>query len=107
MEKRNEKIQNQKIGKNLLDTVIYIIALIISFGIGYYYKNVKTPELAATFSKFNNPKSSKNITVSITDKNELLLIDKETQTIDIYQDSVGILIFKAYASKLVTSTSTK
>lgn len=103
MQNQDVKNQIQVVAKKILDAGIYILALIISFGIGYFYKDVRKPDnVETTFSKFNNPKQLQTISVSVTDRNELLIIDKQTQSIEVYQDSVGISIFKAYANKLVT-----
>ena len=103
IQSQDVKNQLQAVAKKVLDASIYILALIVSFGIGYFYKDVNQPnKIETTFSKFNNPKQLHSLSISVTDRNELLIVDKQSQSIEIYQDSVGMSIFRAYANKLVT-----
>ena len=50
-------------------------------------KNIKTPD---------------NTSVAINEKNQLLLINKQTGEYILYSDSVGISIFNIYAKSIVS-----
>lgn len=100
MENLKEKVKN--LTKKAVDISIFIASLFVAFIVGYYF-NVLTQTKKIEQNKFANPNTSQNISVSVTDRNELLIINRQTQTIEVYQDTIGYLIFKSYAKRLVTN----
>lgn len=100
MENLKEKVKS--LMKKLLDISIFVVSLVTAFIVGYYF-NVITRTKKIEENKFSNPNTSQNISVSVTDRNELLIINRQTQTIEVYQDTIGYLIFKSYAKRLVTN----
>jgi hypothetical protein len=45
-------------------------------------------------------KMVKETSVAVNERGELMLIDRKNGTFQIYQDSVGQIIFKMYANKM-------
>jgi predicted negative regulator of RcsB-dependent stress response len=83
--------------KKLGNLLIIAVALVAGFFIGYYYW-VMTNK--ADKSQWSNVKSLSTTSVAINERNELLIIDRKTGLYSIFQDSVGVVIFDLYASKM-------
>ncbi len=91
-----------KLGKRLLNSLWIAVALLCVFFIGHYsyiINNTDKPKHAA--------KTTKDVTIAINNANEIMIIDRKTGTYQTYSDSVGISIFKMYASKMYQSVSEK
>ena len=92
-----EKIN--KILKKILDFTLYVLGITAAFIIGFYC-NQLTGYYESKSTKFSKPLESNIISVAVTEHNELLIINRYKQTIDVYSDTVGIAIFKAYANRI-------
>lgn len=106
-----EKLENLKeklnrITKKLVDISLYILGIVVAFVIGFYCNQLNDYYQTKT-NKFSKPYSTKNISVAVTDHNELLMIDRNNQSINVYQDSVGFMIFKLYVNRLTSETNAK
>ena len=99
---KNLKEQVKSLAKKLLDISLFVAALFVAFIVGYYF-NILTAAKQIRENKFENPNTSQSISVSVTDRNELLIINRQTQTIEVYQDTIGYLIFKSYAKRLISN----
>jgi hypothetical protein len=74
-------------------------ALIIGWIVGYY-----TNKIANNYVNQKSFKTEENVSVAVNEKNQLILIDKETGEYQIYSDSVGLNILNVYAKSMVTPT---
>jgi hypothetical protein len=70
--------------------------LIAGFGIGYYFQEFKMKPKAVNETILN-----KEVRIAIDSEDKLILMDRKTGGYTIYSDSVGRIIFKMYAQKMV------
>jgi hypothetical protein len=53
--------------------------------------------------KFLQPKTHERTSVSVTDRGELLIIDRESGKLEVYEESVGLAVFKAYGTRITSN----
>ena len=82
-----------------------ITVALSSFFLGYYYLKIKQT-IVGEQKAFISPKSSNEITVSVTDRGELMMMDRRTGRFEIYDETVGLNVFKAYGNR-ITQTPVK
>lgn len=83
---------------------IFTASVIAAFFIGYYY-----PML--TNSMHEQPKNIElktvdRCSVSVTDRGEMLILDRTNGNFEVYDEQVGLAVFKAYGAR-ITSNQTK
>ena len=78
------------------------ITALSAFFLGYYYPKIKQTIVGEQRSLVV-PKTSAQITVSVTDRGELMVMDRGTGKFEIYEESVGLNVFKAYGNKITQS----
>jgi hypothetical protein len=78
---------------------LFTVSVAVAFGLGYYYP-VLQKSLKEEPQKFIQPKSLNQTSVSITDRGELIIIDRTSGKLDVYENKVGSAIFKAYGNVL-------
>lgn len=88
--------------KKLGNLIVLTLALVAGFFIGYYYW-VMTHK-AADRVQVENVKELRTTSVAINERDELMIIDRKSGRYTIYQDSVGIVVFKLYANKIYKQT---
>ena len=88
-----------KIMKKLLDVSLYVSGIVAAFVVGFY-ANQLTEYQESKSGKFSNPIAAANISIAVTEHNELLIINRNTQSIDVYSDTIGVSIFNAYATRI-------
>lgn len=81
---------------------LFTVSVIVAFGLGYYYP-VLQKSLHDEPQKFIQPKSLEQTSVSVTERGELLIIDRNTGKFEVYEHKVGLAIFKAYGTLLTTN----
>jgi hypothetical protein len=85
---------------------IFIGLLVLSaFFLGYYYPKIKQT-IVGEQKSFITPKTSSQITTSVTDRGELMMMDRATGKFEIYDEAVGLNIFKSYGNR-ITQTHSK
>jgi hypothetical protein len=82
--------------KNIVFIFTISASLGIGFTIGYYYVKVNQSYVAK-----KEVKTPKNTSVAINENNQLIIIDKQTDTYQIYSDTVGMNVFKMYAKTMI------
>lgn len=75
------------------------ITALSAFFLGYYYPKIKQT-IVGEQKTLIVPKTSSQITVSVTDRGELMLMDRRTGNFEIYEETVGLNVFKSYGSKI-------
>ena len=107
----NSKFNKQNMiaaGKKVLSNLLIIVALVLGFVIGrnsHFFTDKK--EVAEDANPYNHVYSPQTISVAVNDANEMLVIDRSTGKYQVYSDSVGIMIFKLYASKIYANQTSK
>ena len=98
----------QKLSKSLKSLGNWILTVTVAlsaFFLGYYYPKIKQT-IVGEQKTFIVPKNSSQITVSVTDRGELMVMDRATGKFEIYDEAVGLNVFKSYGSR-ITQTHTK
>lgn len=110
METQN-KMQNLKekvklIGKNAGKITVIIVAMVIGFFAGDVYHRIidKEKEKPVPMAQ-KKIHSISETSIAINERNELLIIDRQSGTYEIYQDSIGSVIFRLYASQMAVQAS--
>lgn len=81
--------------------LLIIIAITAGFFIGKYYDEVFSSNKAETQKLIIT--ESKNVSVAISQNSELIILDRRTGNIVMFEDTVGINIFKLYANQIAGS----
>jgi len=84
-----------------------VIALVLIFSLGYICSDVyhRIKKNQSDNAENNSPKITKKIgkvSVAINERNELMIIDRQDGSYEIYQDSIGRCIFNLYANAIQT-----
>jgi hypothetical protein len=88
--------QIRSLAKPFFLIVMISAALMIGWVVGYY-----TNKIANNYINQKSVKTQETVSVAINEKNQLILIDKETGEYQIYSDSVGLNILNVYAKTMV------
>jgi len=81
---------------------LFIVSVITAFFVGYYYP-ILQKSLNDESKKFIQPKTQERISVSVTDRGELLIIDRVSGKVDVYAELVGLSVFKAYGTHITSN----
>jgi hypothetical protein len=112
MNMKNEKITSVlskaktafgQIGK----IVIILTALVVGFISGELYHRANQKKDEKLPMDLKNVHGLKGTSVAINERNELLIIDRTTGTYEIYEDSIGKVILRLYASQMAVDAATK
>ncbi len=76
------------------------LGLAIAFFIGYFYQDLEKMILNKKHN-FGETRTQESTSISVTDRGELMIIDREEQKIQVFNDTVGIMIFNAYSNRIV------
>ena len=79
-----------------MNVTIVATTLVAGFGMGYYFQELKRQPKAVNETILN-----KEVRIAIDSEDKLILMDRKTGGYTIYSDSVGKIIFKMYASKIM------
>jgi hypothetical protein len=83
-----------EITKKVINYAFLLIVLGTGFYIGKMYSEYFPEEDG------NQPTSSTDVSIAIDDKNRIFIIDKDSGEYQVLSDSVGVTIFKMYASRI-------
>jgi len=92
LNKTKEVLKN--ISKKLIILIVSIVTLAGSFTAGFVY-NKKTTPIEKGIEMLHIDRSQINL--ALDEHNHLLVIDKKTGNYTVYDDSIGVAIFKMYA----------
>lgn len=90
--------------KNLVFIGFVVLSLITGFLVGKFYTN-KFSEKEPTIEMIKWRRDEVNL--ALDENNRLIVIDKKTGNYTVYQDSIGISIFKLYARNIWTDFNKK
>lgn len=91
--------QIRSLAKPFLLIVMISSALGIGWIVGYY-----TNKIVNNYVNQKSVRTHETVSVAINEKNQLILIDKETGEYQIYSDSVGLNILNIYVKSIVSQT---
>jgi hypothetical protein len=83
-----------------MNVIIVSSTLIAGFGLGYYFQELRMQPKAVNETILN-----KEVRIAIDSEDKLIIMDRKTGGYTIYSDSIGKIIFKMYASKIVAPTT--
>lgn len=93
--------------KPVSNWVLFTAAIVVAFSLGYYYPSFqKMTSNDNAPAKFVEPLTLENCSVSVTDRGEMLIINRTNGEFDVYDEQVGLAVFKAYGN-YVTSNQPK
>jgi len=78
-------------------------AMVFGFLAGDVYHRLQKNESEKPVVNLKNVHSLLETSVAINERNELMIINRRTGTYEIYQDSIGSVIFSLYAGKIYSS----
>ena len=81
---------------------LFIVSITTAFFVGYYYPTLQK-SLNEEPKKFLQPRTHERTSVSVTDRGELLIIDRESGKFDVYEESVGLSVFNAYGTRITSN----
>ena len=85
--------------------LIILIAISIGFVIGgMYTRSIATVEEKAPLD-MKTVHKLKETSIAINERSELMIIDRQTGTYEIYEDSIGKVVFGLYASQMISNVS--
>ena len=99
---REQKDKLKVIFNRFINVAIVTATLIGGFGLGYYFNELKMKPKAVNETILN-----KEVRIAIDLEDKLIMMDRKTGSYTIYSDSIGLIIFKMYASKIASPVSTK
>lgn len=81
-----------------------IFLIVCAFYLGYVsndiYNEIKKSDVVIEEPKAPELRTISETSVAINERNELMIIDRKTGQYEIYQDSIGQVIFKLYSNKI-------
>jgi hypothetical protein len=90
--------------KNLMFITFVVLSLITGFSVGKKYNEEFSPkEPTIEMIKWRRDE----VNLALDESNRLIVIDKQTGNYTVYQDSIGISIFKLYARNIWTDFNKK
>ena len=99
----NLKEKAIKFFSGLSKVAIVAIALFLgAVGRDIFVKVTAEPEPAETKFVFQEPKTITKTSIAVNERGELMIIDRVEGTYQLYQDSVGQVIFNIYAARIYT-----
>jgi hypothetical protein len=86
--------------KKLGNYALILAMLVIGFFIGKFYNQIISPKEAESQIQIH---TMKEISIAVNESNDLMIMDKKTGNYKIFEDSVGLTIFRMYAGKISQS----
>jgi cytochrome bd-type quinol oxidase subunit 1 len=93
-EEQKEKIK--KFFNRFMNITIVVTTLVAGFGLGYYFQELKRQPKAVNETILN-----KEVRIAIDSEDKLIIMDRKSGQYVIYSDSIGKVIFKMYAGKIM------
>lgn len=94
--------QLKKFFSHVFWVVLVLAGIGIGFGVGFYYKQIKTVEMPSKMVVVEK----QNIILAVDENQRLMVIDKNTGNYTIYDNEVGKTIFTLYARNIWGQHST-
>lgn len=92
----NFKTKLKLVFNRFMNVIIVVSTLVAGFGLGYYFQELKVKPQAVNETILN-----KEVRIAIDSEDKLIIMDRKTGSYTIYSDSIGKMVFKMYANKIV------
>jgi hypothetical protein len=102
VDKNKVKEVLQKTTKQVINFTLIGLLIVASFFIGHYYSDIESV-ITNKKQNFGEVKNRNNTSISITERGELMIIDRLDQKIQIYDDTIASIIFNTYSNRLISS----
>jgi hypothetical protein len=108
-----EKLKNlrekwSKFFSNAGKVAIILLSMVVGFYVNEIYRARKSkPSSTVTEERMPKAKSQQETSVAINERGEIIVIDRNTGKYEIYADSVGLMIFNHYASRMYVKANQK
>lgn len=87
--------------KPISNWALFTAAVIGAFFIGYYYQAMM--KSMNDKPKVIDLKTSERCSISVTDRGEMLILDRTNGNFEVYDEQVGLAVFKAYGARITTN----
>lgn len=94
----------QKFFKTSGNIVLLTVTGFAAFSMGYYYPKIKASIIQDEI-KMGDTKTKETTSTSVTDRGELLILDRNTGRFQIFDEQIGFDIFKAYGQRISNGIS--
>ena len=92
--------------KQLFRNVLVVSFIIISLITGFYTGSAYNDEYGPKKPTINMVKVNRDqVNLALDEHNHLIIIDKKTGDYTVYQDSIGLSVFKLYARNIFSDTT--
>ena len=95
----NDKVKTSL--KSAANWMLVAATAVSAFLLGYYFPKIKATVSGETSTVNALPPAV--ISVSVTDRGELLIMDRRTGKFNVYDESIGLNVFKAYGARITQS----
>jgi hypothetical protein len=103
---KTEMLEKLKVtGTQAIKVSIVAGAMVIGFFIGDVYHRMNRNSESKAPLNLKVVHTLKETSVAINERNELLVIDRQNGAYEIYDDSVGRVIFRLYASQMMAQSN--
>ena len=92
----------EKIKKALINWAVEAVFITSAFFLGLYFTDIKSVINPIT-KKMPAKKSLSECSVAITDRGELLIINRNHGIYEVFDESVGMTIFNSYATRITSN----
>ena len=92
--------------KPLLKNVVVVVFIVVSLFAGFYAGSAYNTKFGPKKPTINMIKVNRNqVNLALDEHNHLIIIDKKSGDYTVYQDSIGVAVFKLYARNIFSDTS--
>jgi hypothetical protein len=103
----NVKSKLKMLGNNVGKVTVIVVAISIGFFTGeFYYKSKNTSEKKLPMD-LKTVHTLKQTSIAINERDELLIIDRQGGSYEIYDSQVGKVVFRLYASQMAMKANSK
>ena len=91
--------------KPLFKNVMFMVFIGVSLFAGFYAGSAYNSKYGSKKPTINMVKVNRSqVNLALDEHNHLIIIDKKTGDYTVYQDSIGISVFKLYARNIFSNT---
>lgn len=108
----NQKLSNivkkvKMLGNHVGKIAIIVTAITIGFFAGEFYYKSKESKAEKLPMDLKEVHSLKQTSIAINERDELLIIDRKNGSYEIYDNAVGKVVFRLYASQMAMKANSK
>lgn len=101
------KSKLKMVGNHVGKIVIIVVAIALGFFAGEFYYKSKESKAEKLPMDLKEVHSLKETSIAINERDELLVIDRKNGSYEIYDNAVGKVVFRLYASQMAMKANSK